>query len=1147
MAAHSQGGAAANVDLFDEYFRRADLDRDGRISGAEAVAFLKGSNLPQQVLAQIWTYADQNRQSYLGRAEFYNALKLVTVAQSNRALTPDIVKAALYSQASAKIPVPKINFSSISPLPSNSAGVTLPTSQMGTAAASPQNPGVRGLSASASSTNMPQQYNQSQINASTRLLHTVSGVAASPGQMVGNLGTASGGYSMGLNVSNPGIQNNPAVGNTAGTPSGMVSQFLDKGTSPLTMQAGSGYEASSSVASLPPRPPATSGVTQSTSALVDPKSLVSQNGFASDSPFDGDAFSAIQSHPKKDNSGATELPAKQGSIDLSKNSSTAQPVGGQLQWTQSLPNQNQQTTVQNTSNAPGISPQASVGNQSQMQWPKMTESDVQKYTKVFLAVDTDRDGKITGPQARSLFLSWRLPIEVLKQVWDLSDQDNDSMLSLREFCIALYLMERYREGRPLPSVLPSNITFHLPTSIPSTTGYGNAALGYSPGFQQQQAMPGLQSKQQKAKVPVLEKHLVDQLSDGEQKSLNTKFQEATEANKKVEELEKEIKESRERMEFYRAKMQELVLYKSRCDSRLNEIMQRAAADKLEVESLAKKYEEKYRQTGDVASKLTIEEATFRDIQERKMELYRAIVKMEQEGNTDDSLQVSADRIQSNLEELVKSLSERCKKYGLRGKPTTLLELPFGWQPGIQEGAADWDEDWDKFEDEGFTFVKELTLDVQNVIAPPKTKAKTAKKGKGSLAEHDNTSASLAAEAEEENPSTVAERAVDEGKIEKPATVVERVDENGLANDHTEDASTRSPLGSPVARSSHKTAHDEVTDNHGEKTDNSDASPHSRGSKSKRRVGDPSFSGNMTFDEPAWAFDTNDDVDSMWGFGTASTSKGFDHERDQHDDFFGPGGLSLNPIKTGSASADSNFQRKGPSIFLDSVPSTPNTGSYIQRNGPSIFSDSVPSTPYTESNFPRRGPSIFADSVPSTPLHSSSYSPRRNNEGPDEQGFNFSRFDSFGSTDTGFQPQEMLARFDSMRSMKDFDHGYRFSSFDESDPSGSGLGSLGLSRSSFDSETPRRESDSLSFGGTFKQTLGSETPRTEDPFGGPFRSSLGSETPRTDFDPFGSSGPFRSSLGSETPKAGLDAFGSSGPFNSLFTSETPRGTNNWSAF
>ena len=35
------------------------------------------------------------------------------------------------------------------------------------------------------------------------------------------------------------------------------------------------------------------------------------------------------------------------------------------------------------------------------------------------------------------------------------------------------------------------------------------------------------------------------------------------------------------------------------------------------------------------------------------------------------------RIQSDLDELVKSLNERCRKYGLRGKPLTLTELPFG--------------------------------------------------------------------------------------------------------------------------------------------------------------------------------------------------------------------------------------------------------------------------------------------------------------------------------------------------------------------------------------------------------------------------------------------------------------------------------------
>lgn len=40
-------------------------------------------------------------------------------------------------------------------------------------------------------------------------------------------------------------------------------------------------------------------------------------------------------------------------------------------------------------------------------------------------------------------------------------------------------------------------------------------------------------------------------------------------------------------------------------------------------------------------------------------------------------QVRAEQIQSDLEELVKALNGRCKGYGLRAKPTALVELPFG--------------------------------------------------------------------------------------------------------------------------------------------------------------------------------------------------------------------------------------------------------------------------------------------------------------------------------------------------------------------------------------------------------------------------------------------------------------------------------------
>ncbi|KAF2310240.1 hypothetical protein GH714_007373 [Hevea brasiliensis] len=272
--------------------------------------------------------------------------------------------------------------------------------------------------------------------------------------------------------------------------------------------------------------------------------------------------------------------------------------------------------------------------------------------------------------------------------------------------------------------------------------YGNAAWGQSPGFGQLPGMgtqpiapaTGLRppvpvtgpwalpdgvmaSNQQKPRAPVLEDSFLKKNDSGEENSVP---QDGTASDKKVDEPEKVILDSKEKIEFYRTKMQDLVLYKSRCDNRLNEITERALADKREAEMLGKKYEEKYKQVAEVASKLTIEEATFRDIQERKLELHQAIVNMEQGGSADGILQVRADRIQSDLDELMKALIERCKKHGLEVKSTAIIELPIGWQPGIQEGAAVWDEEWDKFEDEGFA--NDLTIDVKNASAMQKEKA-----------------------------------------------------------------------------------------------------------------------------------------------------------------------------------------------------------------------------------------------------------------------------------------------------------------------------------------------------------------------------------------------------------------------------------------
>ncbi|PNX91696.1 epidermal growth factor receptor substrate 15-like protein, partial [Trifolium pratense] len=73
--------------------------------------------------------------------------------------------------------------------------------------------------------------------------------------------------------------------------------------------------------------------------------------------------------------------------------------------------------------------------------------------------------------------------------------------------------------------------------------------------------------------------------------------------------------------------------------------------------------------------------------------------MEQGGSADGILQVRADRIQSDLEQLFKALAERCNKHETNVKSIAMVQLPDGWQPGNPKEAAVWDEDWDKFEDE----------------------------------------------------------------------------------------------------------------------------------------------------------------------------------------------------------------------------------------------------------------------------------------------------------------------------------------------------------------------------------------------------------------------------------------------------------------
>ena len=104
----------------------------------------------------------------------------------------------------------------------------------------------------------------------------------------------------------------------------------------------------------------------------------------------------------------------------------------------------------------GIQQPISTGDQ----WA-ITPQDKAQFDQIYLTVDTQNRGFITGEQAVSFFSNSRLPEDALAQIWDLADINSEGQLNRDEFAVAMYLIRQQRskkDGRDvLPQSLPPNL------------------------------------------------------------------------------------------------------------------------------------------------------------------------------------------------------------------------------------------------------------------------------------------------------------------------------------------------------------------------------------------------------------------------------------------------------------------------------------------------------------------------------------------------------------------------------------------------------------------------------------------------------------------------------------------------------------------
>lgn len=358
-----------------------------------------------------------NGSGFLGRSEFYNALRLVTVAQTGRELTQDIVKSALFGPAVAKIPAPQINLAS---LPAANVSSQVPLVPQGGAMSqqySSQSTGYRGPTPP-----LVMSTGQQMIRPSVAQV-TPGAPSPAPGssQLVSTVASGTPGFQLpSSNISNISLGSKPS-----GTISGPTVQIPSGGPPPQsTLFDGFGLSAPSASSSAVPKPQNSSVIsvgntTKSIETVHDSKTVTtSVNNISSVSSFGGDIFSAalLQNDPpiKSTSTPTTGTSGLQSAAvmqaDPFPGAVTAPTSGSHPQQTISQVKAIQESTGQATSGlATSSVPVGPTRSASVQPWPRLNSVDIKKYEKVFVEVDIDKDGKITGEEARKLFLSWKLP------------------------------------------------------------------------------------------------------------------------------------------------------------------------------------------------------------------------------------------------------------------------------------------------------------------------------------------------------------------------------------------------------------------------------------------------------------------------------------------------------------------------------------------------------------------------------------------------------------------------------------------------------------------------------------------------------------------------------------------------------------------
>eukprot|EP00037_Helgoeca_nana_P030451 m.376229 g.376229 ORF g.376229 m.376229 type:complete len:536 (-) comp28191_c0_seq2:3651-5258(-) len=104
----------------------------------------------------------------------------------------------------------------------------------------------------------------------------------------------------------------------------------------------------------------------------------------------------------------------------------------------------------------------------------VTAKELKTYDDFFKTADKDKDGLVSGGDIMKIFLTSKLPKDVLAHVWNLVDLDDSGEINSEQFALAMHFIAQKVKGSEIPKKLTANM---VPPSLRSKFAGGSADDG----------------------------------------------------------------------------------------------------------------------------------------------------------------------------------------------------------------------------------------------------------------------------------------------------------------------------------------------------------------------------------------------------------------------------------------------------------------------------------------------------------------------------------------------------------------------------------------------------------------------------------------------------------------------------------------------